>query len=68
MAQILRKFGVFFFMGKGRTRFFFVSGEKTRIFDSRCRREIRAFWPLTRKVFLLILSSLAGVIGTPKKN
>ena len=48
------RFGPFFtFLDKGRIRFFFVSGEKTRLFRSRSGREIRTFWPLTRKWILL---------------
>ena len=63
MAQIARKLpieakprmvnydlGYSLFMDKGRIRFFFVSGEKGRLF-----REIRAVWPLTRKTFFFLI-------------
>ena len=57
MAQTARKMvncdlGHSLFIDKGRIRFFFVSGDKTRLFRLRSGREIRAFWPLTRKIVL----------------
>ena len=41
--------GYSFFMVKGRIRFYCGSYEKTSFYRTRSGREIRAFWPLSRK-------------------
>ena len=47
-VKLLRR-SLSLFMDKDRIKFFCDSGEKSCFFSAAQRREIRAFWPLTRK-------------------